>query len=185
MELLIKKDMRAPLKMKRSAISPERRRDAQASLLSSLCPLLKQFKTILSFYNLPDEIDTLPLNTFLAEEGRLLLPKISEDSLLIYRVQNPHCDLLFHKWGLQEPDPSKCPQVTLGTIDCVLVPGLGFDKDRQRIGYGKGHYDRLLAQFRQLAVPPITIGLGFKEQFCEGGLPCEPHDIALNRVRLF
>lgn len=61
----------------------------------------------------------------------------------------------------------------------VLVPGLAFDSRCHRLGYGKGWYDRLLAQ---LEIP--AFGIGFSEQKMEI-LPTQPHDIPLSGLYLF
>jgi 5-formyltetrahydrofolate cyclo-ligase len=105
--------------------------------------------------------------------------------LQIYQVNNPSSELLRSHWGLFEPDPFRCPLTDLKNIDCILIPGLGFDRDRHRIGYGKGHYDQLLAQFMKHSFFPMTIGIGFKEQFCQCGLPHETHDVQLDELKLF
>jgi 5-formyltetrahydrofolate cyclo-ligase len=177
---------RSILKKKRSSLSPERRKKAHADLNFALLPLLKSYKTILSFHSLSEEIDTRWINQILAEEGKLYLPKVQHSAFMqIYQVKNPSNELMRSKWGLLEPDPFKCILIDIKKIDCILVPGLGFDKDHHRIGYGKGHYDQLLFQCRIHSFFPITIGIGFKEQFCECGLPHELHDIQVDDLKLF
>jgi 5-formyltetrahydrofolate cyclo-ligase len=180
-----KHGLRLLLKARRDAIALERRELATQTLITSLLPLLSPFKTILSFLSLPQEIDTSALNTLLVEQKKLLLPKINGNCLEVYQVNDLSKDLKVNSWHLKEPDPFMCRRVELKLIDCVLVPGLGFDAQQHRIGYGKGYYDRLLGQIAQNSrVPMQTIGLGFKEQFVEEGLFCEPHDVALGRVVL-
>lgn len=173
--------VRSLLKKKRSSLSQERRDEARQALFSSLYPMLKSFQTVLSFQSLDAEIDTSLLNSQLAIEKKLLLPKVFGTSLLIYKVTDLE-ELLPSYGQLQEPDPSKCTQISLEKIECVLVPGLGFDQQKRRIGYGKGHYDRLLAQLKALPLPPKIIGLGFKEQLFDKALPHEAHDMPLDQI---
>jgi 5-formyltetrahydrofolate cyclo-ligase len=207
-----KRDVRLLLKVKRAAISLERRREASQLLFSSLLPQLGRFKCILSFQSLFDEIDTSLINIQLAKEKRLLLPKICGNSLLAYHVNDPLKELESNPWNLCEPNPSFCLLAELEKIDCILVPGLGFDKKMQRIGYGKGHYDRFLcalpqtkrcASKRVYRARPQTwnlscsnskfgaargikyIGLGFKEQLFDEELPSEEHDMPLDDVILY
>ncbi len=177
-----KQDLRSLLKARRGAISVERRKEAAQMLVASFLPSLNSYHAILSFHALSEEIDTLPLNAHLAKEKRLLLPKISGDSLLIYQVDDPLKELEQNAWHLWEPNPLLCRRVELEQIDCILVPGLGFDLQKHRIGYGKGHYDRLLGQIDHTRLKKV--GLGFKEQLVEEGLPCVTHDIALDEVLL-
>jgi 5-formyltetrahydrofolate cyclo-ligase len=56
------------------------------------------------------------------------------------------------------------------------VPGVAFDRNGNRIGRGKGYYDRLLEQTRA-----ITVGVGYGFQLIED-IPAEPHDIAVDYV---
>ena len=175
-----KNELRSILKARRAAISVERRIEAAQMLVGSFLPV--RSRPFSRFHALSDEIDTLPLNTQLAKEKRLLLPKISGDSLLIYRVNDPLKELEQNAWHLWEPNPHLCRRVELAQIDCILVPGLGFDLKKHRIGYGKGHYDRFLRQIDHTRLKKL--GLGFKEQLVEEGLPCEAHDITLDELLL-
>lgn len=68
----------------------------------------------------------------------------------------------------------------LSQIDSILVPGLGFDREMYRIGYGKGYYDRLLSKTGDIP----TIGVGFKEQFSEELFPRDPWDIPVRELLL-
>jgi 5-formyltetrahydrofolate cyclo-ligase len=67
----------------------------------------------------------------------------------------------------------------LDQIDFILVSALGFDRENYRMGHGKGYYDRFLAT---LDIP--TIGIGFKEQFCEELFPRDPWDIPVKELIL-
>jgi 5-formyltetrahydrofolate cyclo-ligase len=67
--------------------------------------------------------------------------------------------------------------VTSIQFDAVVVPMLGFDTDRQRIGYGGGYYDRFLATQPQTQ----KIGVCF-EAGKVASIPAEPHDVALDRI---
>ncbi len=175
--------LRALLKKKRGALSAERRKKAYADLNRTLLPLLKPYKAILSFHSLPEEIDLTFINQMLAVEGKLHLPKVGSP-LQIFHIKNPSQELFPSKWGLFEPDSSQSLLVDIKKIDCILVPGLGFDKDHYRIGYGKGHYDALLALCVQQSHHPATVGVGFTEQYYNE-LPRESHDMPLDELKLF
>jgi 5-formyltetrahydrofolate cyclo-ligase len=177
---LSKVELRPVLKQKRAALSSHRRYEARQSLVEKLLPLLKTYNSILSFHSLSTEIDLSLMNQALAKEGKLHLPKIDHDELLLYRVQDLET-LIPSKLGFYEPDPVCCESIHVDYLDCILVPGLGFDANRHRIGYGKGHYDRLLASLRSTR----KIGIGFKEQLWEQGIPFEEHDVRLDEIRLY
>ncbi len=121
---------------------------------SQLClSLLKSKGRTLSFSPIGSEIDLTLLNEHLKSENRLFLVSYHPDSL---------------------------PQIPLNQIDCILVPGLGFDREMYRIGFGKGYYDRLLSEAKDIP----TIGVGFKEQYCEELLPRDPWDIPVKELFL-
>ncbi len=158
---------------KRRAISLERRLHASQSL--SAMPFQG---AVLSFASLPEEINTWPLNRVLLEEDRLYLPKVMEQELGIFKVER-FAHLYRSSWGILEPDPEKCSLIAPAQIDCALIPGLGFDLDKRRLGYGKGHYDRLLGKLK------LKVGVAFQEQLVEGDLPWEPHDQPVDALYLF
>ncbi len=176
-----KTHLRSMLKEKRAAISKERREAAGLKLLEELLPILGPCKKVLSFHSMEKEIDTSLVNEYLVKEKKLLLPKVSGAVITIYHVKEPSQELQQSSWGIWEPNPVLCVPAQFEEIDCILVPGLGFDLYKQRIGYGKGHYDRLLAE---RIIRAKSIGVGFKEQLVEEGLSSEAHDIPLDEILL-
>lgn len=163
---------------KRKAISTARRQAAERLLQPNL---FADHPYILSYASFGDELNTRRLNQQLANEQRLLLPRVEGDRLIIHRVTDLQEDLTPSRWGILEPKPS-CPVIDPFEISFILVPGLSFDHAHHRLGYGKGHYDRLLSM-----VPPSTktIGLGFREQLSDEPLPILPTDIPLHSLMLF
>lgn len=176
-----KQTFRLQLIEKRKAISIKRRKEASEALFSVLAKQLAPFEQILSFVSFDEEIDTTFLNETLAYEGRLLLPKREEDHLVFYRVTDLKNGLEKKGARFFEPIPEKCERVSFEDFCVVLVPALGFDASRHRLGFGKGYYDRFLSNFSSA---PYSIGVGFTEQFVEK-LPTAPHDVALSSVHLF
>lgn len=83
-------------------------------------------------------------------------------------------------WKPLETVPSDRVLVEAGRLDLVLVPGLGFDEDGNRLGYGGGYYDRYLARI-DLRAP--RWGVAFAEQLVpRGTLQSEPHDVAVDAL---
>lgn len=87
-------------------------------------------------------------------------------------------DLHKTPFGLLEPKKELEKIAPLDEIDLVIVPGIAFDRQGNRIGYGKGYYDRLLKQLSSLAV---TIGLCFEENLLES-IPATKNDEKVNIV---
>ena len=82
--------------------------------------------------------------------------------------------------GLREP-LAVTPQVSLTEVDMVLVPGLAFDVKGVRLGYGKGFYDRFLAQLATVDPTVPTLGVTVEELVFDA-LPVEPHDVKVSRL---
>lgn len=154
----LKKELRLFYRKRRRELSQERRKEASFALLE-LIEDIAPFSKVLSFKSFQEEINTALLNDNLKSQGRLYLPEIEDDEMFFSQGRN---------------------RVTDFSSTIIIVPGIAFDKDHFRLGYGKGHYDRFLTN---LTFVP-TIGIGFKEQFIEK-LPRESHDVPLSKVRLF
>jgi len=177
-----KQDIRTFFKRQRAEMSSERRKSASLQAQDKLMRIFNSHTQILSFVGFKQEIDTTLVNHLLAKEGKLLLPRAVGEELHIHRVMDPSSQLEANSWGVFEPIPELCPRVGVEYISLVLVPGIAFDPDFHRIGYGKGYYDRFL---RHIPDSMKVIGLGYKEQLSQELFPVEPHDIALDQVCLF
>lgn len=81
-------------------------------------------------------------------------------------------------FGVPEPPPSAATAAgPVPPLDLVLLPGLVFDRQGGRIGWGKAYYDRFLATVRP---QPVTAGIGYDFQVLDQALPLQPHDVRLD-----
>ena len=176
-----KGEVRSAFRKIRQTLSSLRRREARQEALETLSQALNGKGLVLSFASTNEELDLWPLNKLLAEEKRLALPKLTSDvEITPYLVDNID-ELIPHTtWNVLEPDPTFSKKALLDDIAIVLVPGIAFDENHSRLGYGKGHYDRFLSK---LSCP--FWGVGFKEQ--KSSVPFETfaHDISLTKLYLF
>ncbi|MFA5250795.1 MAG: 5-formyltetrahydrofolate cyclo-ligase [Parachlamydiales bacterium] len=168
--------------LRRQLLPPRREEAAQKAfkLLYSLS-LPKEKPVILSFASKKEEIDLWPLNLKLLKEGRLALTKVVGKNLAAYLVTDLADLKLNPKWQILEPNPKKAVRLDLKKIRLALIPGLAFDRNGHRLGYGLGYFDRFL---KQLAAA-YTVGIGFKEQFSRKPLPAKSHDLQLKTILLF
>lgn len=131
----------------------------------------KEAGTVLLYASLPYEVDTSAL---LGTEGkRLVLPVVEGEVLRLREYRPGH--LRTGYMGISEPD-GDCPEVSPSEIDLAIVPGVAFDRAGNRLGKGKGFYDRLLPCLKC----PV-IGLAFSWQMT-GHIPSEEHDAPLSLV---
>lgn len=143
-------------------------------------------QTLLFYVDLRSEVQTRSaLQAFLqetpAERCRLVVPFCLGEELRLVRLHRFE-ELHPGAYGILEPstplreDAQRA--VAPDEVDVALIPGVGFDRQGGRIGYGRGYYDRLLAQLRPDAV---TIGLTYDCQIVDQ-LPMEPHDMRLTHL---
>jgi len=142
-------------------------------LLESL-ELFQNAKTVLFYYSHNGEVDTLGLMRKWMKEKRFLLPRLtSDDSFLALSVSSLD-ELELNRYGIPEPamqdDESPKP-------DLIIVPGAAFDRKGNRIGMGKGYYDRFLSG--QRGVPKVA--LAYSEQILDS-VPKEPYDEPIDMI---
>ncbi|GAA4468420.1 5-formyltetrahydrofolate cyclo-ligase [Nibrella saemangeumensis] len=109
------------------------------------------------------EVDTYPIIAELRQRYsklRVLISRSNPDGSMTHIVWSGHETLTENKWGIPEPAAIKLAEVNSTAIDIVLVPLLIFDKQGNRVGYGKGYYDRFLTTCRP---DVLTIGLSLYE----------------------
>jgi 5-formyltetrahydrofolate cyclo-ligase len=154
-----------------------------------LCAKLKeQFffqsaATVLFFAPLPDEVEVWPLLQEAFNLGKnAALPQFNAaaQNYVARRVQNLQSEIVPGQFQVREPK-SSCAEIPLDKIDLVHVPGVAFDLRGNRLGRGKGFYDRLLAEIRG-----AKCGVAFDEQVVKQ-VPVEesdaPVDFILTPVR--
>ena len=128
------------------------------------------------YWPMGDELDCRGLMKDLQEKGiQICLPCIiGPDQPLIFREYCGEEKLVPAGFGTHEP--VKDAPVLVPII--VVAPLLGFDGRGQRIGYGKGFYDRTISQMR---VRPELVGLAFSCQEVDR-VPSEAHDVRLDMI---
>jgi 5-formyltetrahydrofolate cyclo-ligase len=102
---------------------------------------------------------------------KIALPRVEEDEITFYELSSTK-SLIRGRFGIMEPPPYG----QMGEIDLLVVPGIAFDKKGNRLGYGKGFYDRLLSGTRT-----FSIGLAYSFQVLEN-LPHDRYDKRLDAV---
>jgi 5-formyltetrahydrofolate cyclo-ligase len=131
----------------------------------------KSARTVMAFAAMASEPETDGLFARLELDGKVLvLPRIVGDLLEPALVGDGTKPAM---WGIQEPQGS---MVDPATIDLIIVPGVAFTVNGDRLGHGKAYYDKFLPGTRA-----FTVGACFTEQLVDE-LPLEPHDVRLNRV---
>ena len=134
--------------------------------------------SITFFAPLPDELDVWPLLEKLLKSTKVCaLPAFdaATQSYSARRVKNLETDIVTGKFGVAEPLP-ECELVPLNQFNLVIVPGMAFDLQGNRLGRGQGFYDRILS-----AASGIKCGVGYELQLVEN-ITTEPHDAKVDFI---
>lgn len=130
---------------------------------------------VAGYIAIKDELSPEHLIERLKKAGATIaLPRVDDNDTMSFRLWEPGEALVEGRFGLMEP-PETAP---LATPSLVLVPLLGFDARGNRLGYGKGHYDRALAHLRAEG-RAFACAVAYKAQMLDD-LPAEPHDQQLD-----
>ena len=129
------------------------------------------------YYPSSFEIDVLKLieNKYMANEN-ILLPVIEENNRMSFFSWKKNNVLLVNKYGILEPIKNKFKIPNL-----ILVPILAFDRNKYRLGYGKGFYDRYLNKYLKKSSNILTVGVAFSFQKYHK-LPIEKNDVKLDYI---
>ncbi len=163
-----KAEFRAHLKARRDGL-PQEFRDAWSQ---SICQHLerlcrdRRFTRIGAFWPFGSELDLRPAAAT-HPDWLWFFPRVAstQPPRLVWGTE----PLEKGHWGLMEP---VFAQHFIPPVQLLLVPGLAFDDDGHRMGYGRGFYDALLAK---LPEELLTMGVGFEFQM-HLPVPVEPHD---------
>jgi len=172
-----KSRIRKQLIERRNALPPEIINDLSI-LIQQAVIKSEQFhaaKTIGAYFPVRSEVRTnLLFDEIFKLEKRLALPKVNGHRIDFFRILSLN-DQYFVKgrYGIKEPGPLD----PADKIDLLVVPGIAFDKEGHRLGYGKGYYDRFLTSEK----PIYSIGLCFEFQLLKH-VPHGRSDKRLNAV---
>lgn len=142
-------------------------------------PVFGNSRLIMSYMPYGKEVNLLPLNDFILEQGKeLCIPRVSGNSGMdAVKIYNLEDNLVRGYFGIPEPIPTLKP-VNPDKIDLILVPGLAFDLSGNRLGHGKGYYDRFLQKCTEKT---FTIGIAYDLQVFDL-IPHSSHDVKLKAL---
>jgi len=155
---------------------PEARRQSEADHVFSKIESLPEFKratTILLYWSTGDE---LPTQTFIKKwcsTKIIVLPSVISDTKMELKRYFAIGKMKKGAFGIEEPDSIETYK---GKVELVIVPGIAFDRKKNRLGRGKGYYDRFLDKNKV-----YKIGVGFDYQLLDK-VPVSSEDIKMNKI---
>lgn len=171
------KDLRRTLRHRRGALTDQEQAAAAEGLSAQLAhhPALQSASTIAAYLPFDGEISPLPVMDYWHAAGKsVYLPIVLPGDELAFRVWHPDARLSKNRFGIPEPDGEDTPA---REMDVILVPLVGFDAAGNRLGMGKGFYDRTLSG---AGSRPQLIGLAHDCQ--ETDLVPAPWDVPVDMI---
>lgn len=153
------------------------RLDAEARLHFRSMAAYRDSVLVLAYVTYRDEMDTTELIERAWSDGkRVAVPVLEKGRLGFYEVSSLE-GMHVGARGVLEPDPSECAAVDPADFErsVCLVPGLVFDAQGYRIGYGAGYYDDFLADY-----PGLKVGLVRTLRISSNPLPHDGHDVPVD-----
>ncbi len=164
-----KTQLRAYYKKLRAECPQELKANLDRQLTSNIIKLDEYIRceTLFTFVSMPIECDTYALiNDAFSRQKRVAVPKcMDKNGRMNFYYISDLSDLKKGFFSAMEPDEQKCEQVTSLSDGLCIVPGLCFDFQGYRLGFGGGYYDRFLDKFGG-----ISVGICYS-RFVESKLP--------------
>ena len=175
--------MKEQKKQLRKDIREEKKRHLPDELMAYSSALLEQIEkhprfiasdTVLLYHSLGDEVQTHAFVEKWSASKKVLLPVVQGDILVLRHYTGKEC-LQVGAFGIEEPggeDFTGYDEIQLG-----IIPGMSFDRQGNRLGRGKGYYDKLLP----LLSHAYNIGICYRFQ-ARKEIPAEPFDKKMDEV---
>ncbi len=175
----MKEKLRNEIKEKRRKQIKEEQRIKSKEITEKLFSLkkYKNAKTVLFYVSYNDEVFTHEMIKEALNDKKVVVPiSNTKDETLSLSVLKSWDDLEIGSYGILEPKKKRIKEMNIDLIDLIIIPGVAFDINGNRMGHGKGYYDKLLEKTKA-----TTIGLCFEFQLVEK-IQIKPHDIPVNII---
>ncbi len=172
-----KKALRKEMHLQRNSINQELKTQYDQWICNSMLQIIeeKQINIVHSYLPMGSEIDIYPLLELLLQKSILVIaPKALPKRKLENRILKSLTELENGVMGTKHPATT---QEYTEAIDLIIVPGLAFNREGFRLGYGGGYYDNFL----NLYPNALKIGIFYPFQEVED-LPTESHDYKLDKI---
>lgn len=169
-----KKELRHHIKTLKNQHSKENLQEQSALILDKL-ENHKDFveaKTVMLYSSLPDEVQTHDFLTKWRDEKKIILPTVVGDDIIPVELSK-ETGFAIGDFNILEPQNEPYN----GDYDLIVVPGVAFDRKGNRIGRGKGYYDRFLCKHPNIR----KIGICFDFQLVDE-VPTEENDIRMDDI---
>lgn len=176
----MKQKLRTEMLAKLSSISKEKHIEKSLVIAARLYeqPEWKKARTVGITLSMAHEVDTYPIIEQAWHSGKqVAVPKCDRETrTMVFRYITSYEQLETVYMNLKEPVPEITLKAIPSEIDLMIVPGLAFTQEGDRLGYGGGYYDRYLPSYNG-----STAVLAFSEQLLTE-VPLEPNDHKVQKI---
>ena len=171
-----KKEVRRMIKERKKLFSPQQAIEDSDNIFEQVerLPQFIEAKTILAYWSLSDEVSTHKFVLKWAGKKRFILPVVVGDTLETRYFRGLSSLSTGSSFGIQEPKTEEIADPK--EIDFAIIPGVAFDLKGNRLGRGKGYYDRFLKQ-----TGAFKVAVGFNFQILDQ-VPVDSYDIPVDLV---
>jgi 5-formyltetrahydrofolate cyclo-ligase len=172
-----KQDFRIKIRELKKKFSLEEKLKFSESIFKKISSseIFQKSQTILLYWSLEDEVHTHKFINEWENRKTLLLPAIVNNDLEIRSFKNENTLIKSDNMGIMEPEGDEYRD--LESIDLAIIPGMAFDKQNNRMGRGKGYYDRLLPKLTNV----YKIGICFSFQLLIE-IPVTENDVKMDCI---
>ncbi len=147
----------------------------QSDIVFGKIELLPEFimaETVFLYWSLPDELPTHAFAEKWSNKKKIVLPAVVGNEIVL-KVFISENEMKTGALNISEPDTSENYS---GKIDLIIVPGIAFDRNKNRLGRGKGFYDRF---FKKDLMTKIGVGFDFQ---LKDSIPTDEFDVPMSKV---
>lgn len=177
----MKKELRSKLRAVLSATQPATLQKKSQAIAENLFrqPEYRKAEIMMIYLSIHHEVDTTPIVVQAWQDRKkVVAPQVSWESrqMIPVEIRNLNEDISDSRFGIREP--IRGMPIPISLIDLVIVSGLGFDPFGNRLGRGRGFYDRFLGRPE---FHGVSCGIGMESQIVES-IPAGAHDVKLHML---
>jgi len=171
---MTKEEIRKTIQTQRLNLLKTEREEKSKLIVQKIIELsdFQESKNILIYYPIQNEVSLLELFKKEKQNKNFFLPTIRNNKIEINRFTNLET-ILTGKYKIPE---SEKETTNKETIDLCLIPAIAFDKEKNRIGFGKGYYDQFLKTLNTK-----KIGIAYDFQIVQK-IPTHIHDVRMDKI---
>ncbi|MBO8128782.1 MAG: 5-formyltetrahydrofolate cyclo-ligase [Peptococcaceae bacterium] len=178
-----KQELRREMLKKRRGLTSREVTDKSAVIAHRVLslPCFARARIIMAYNAVRNEVQTGGLIVAAMSVGKKVALPITDrerKQLIPVMITSYPGPMVEGAYGIPEPAEGNYAPVHVKDIDCLLLPGVAFDPDGYRLGYGGGYYDRFLRDVRRDAA---LIGLAYEFQICPG-VYADSHDMPVDII---